>query len=123
MGRVEAEALRKTGELGTSNGIYYWSNDQRQSPLSPVNLTSADMHGVVERRRRALERVQNWDKEFNRRSLTIIAGRGAWVPGLPKDAEALKALGVKSEAERVELCSRLQEQASRAKRYANAARN
>jgi hypothetical protein len=107
MGRVEAEDLRRGGELFTSNGKYYWSADQKQSPLSPVNLTSADMHGVVERRRRALQRVANWPVEHDRRSVTVIAGRGVWVP----DAEAAT------------MRAKLAEQSHRARRYADASRN
>jgi hypothetical protein len=109
MGIVEAERLKDAGELHYNTFTERWTRTQlqRKSPLSPANLTSADMHGVVERRRRALERVANWPVEHDRRAVTVIAGRGIWIP----------------DADTVELRSKLQEQASRAKRYANAARN
>jgi hypothetical protein len=108
IGRVEAEQLREAGELYTSHGLYYWSKQQRQSPLSPVNLTSADMQGVVERRPRAIVRVKNWPLEHDRRAVTVIAGRGAWIP----------------DAATIEIRSKLMQQQSHAKRYAaNAPRN
>lgn len=107
MGLVEAERLKDAGELHQRAG--YWSRTQPQlkSPLSPVNLTSSDMSGVVEGRRRSLLRVQNWPVEHDRRAVTVIAGRGIWIP----DADA------------IEMRSKLMQQASHAKRYAATARN
>ena len=107
MGRVEAERLKDAGELRHSAGRWYRTELQRKSPLSPVNLTMADMHGVVENRRRSVLRLKHWPTEHDTRAVTIVAGRGIFVPN--------EELGI--------IRAKLHEQASRARRYANVARN
>lgn len=107
MGLVEAERLKDAGELTDRGGVWARTQFQLKSPLSPVNLTSADMDGVVMGRRRSLLRLKHWPTEHDRRNVTIIAGRGVWIP----DAEASEM--------RAKLC----EQSHRASRYADAARN
>jgi hypothetical protein len=109
IGLIEAERLKDAGELIDRGGKWSRTQVQLQSPLSPVNLTEADTRGVLMGERRALLRVKHWPLEHDRRNVTVIAGRGVWIP----DADQ----------ERIAICSKLQEQASHAKRYAATARN
>ena len=106
----DADRRTHSGELHwCGNNTYTEIEAKSETPTSSVNLTEDDMQGVVNRLPRALNRVRHWPLVFNTRSLTIIAGRGAWVPDPSPD--------------RIQACSKLMEQASRAKRYADTSRN
>jgi hypothetical protein len=58
----------------------------KEDMQSPCSLTENDCHlvageaGKTIAAKRAEERLYNWPQEHDTRSVTIVAGRGAWIP-------------------------------------------